>query len=81
MQATLFDHYPDAPGYRKTDTSLQAAESMKPSKARLQELVLEELQRAPATSFEIADRLRLPYASIQPRTSELRLNEKIIDSG
>lgn len=73
--------YPDTPGHRGIDTSVDAAEAMKPTKSRLQDDVLKELANSPATSFQLADRMGISYAAIQPRTTELRILGKIIDSG
>lgn len=75
------DTYPNAPGHRNTDTSFDAAASVKPSAAKLQQMVLAELAKSPATSFELAARLNVTYASIQPRTSELSAKSAILDSG
>lgn len=82
MQADLFtDFYPDAPGFRRSDTSRAAAEAVKPKAGTVRLMVLEALRLRPMTSVEIADRLRLPYSTCQPRTSELRAKGLIEDSG
>jgi len=74
--------YPLHPGFQATDTSMAAADSMKPSKARLQQMVLDALaDHGPATSHELAYITGQTYAGIQPRTAELRIEEKIVDSG
>jgi hypothetical protein len=77
-------NYPDAPGHRGVETSVEAAESMKPSLARLQKLVLDAIgSRAAlgATADECAALLGLDRWSVQPRTSELRRKRLIVDSG
>ncbi len=81
QQENLFEQYPVTPGFKRTDTSAKAAESMKPSKETLQQHVLAELAKSPATSFELSSRMGISYAAVQPRTSELRLEGKIVDSG
>lgn len=71
--------YPTSPGYRATDTSFAAAESV--DAKTLQRLVLNELSKAPATADEIADRLRIDKLSVRPRCSELKALGKIADTG
>lgn len=74
--------YPREPGWKHTDTSRDAAEAIKPSTGYLREKVLSFLsQYGPSTSREISIGLGIDYASIQPRTSELRRLQKIKDSG
>jgi len=78
------DRYPDAPAFRNTDTSREAAESVAPKLGRLQRLVLEAIKSRGAhglTADECAETLGLDRYSVQPRTSELRLKGKIADSG
>lgn len=76
--------YPDAPGFRNTDTSREAAESVAPKLGRLQRLVLEAIKSRGAfglTADECAEVLGVDRYSAQPRTSELRHKGQIIDSG
>lgn len=73
--------YPDAPGYRATDTSEAAAEAMKPKASVLRQMVLDALSVRPMTTLEIAHHIRQRYETIQPRTSELREVGLIEDSG
>lgn len=76
--------YPDAPGFKWTDTSKAAAEAIAPKLGRLQRLALAAIRdRAERglTADELADRLALDRYSIQPRTSELRRKALIVDSG
>lgn len=75
------ERYPTAPGHRKTDTSKAAADAMKPSAANLRDLALAQLRRRPQTSWELSLSLKLPFESIQPRTSELQALGLIEDSG
>ena len=67
-------------GYQRTDTSYQA---IPPRAATVRSRVLELLQTSeePLTSEEIADFLNLPYASVQPRLSELQNAGLAEDSG
>lgn len=76
--------YPNEPGFKRTDTSREAAEAMKPSAATLRDKALRAIERAGAnglTAEELAATLGVERVSIQPRTSELRELEQIEDSG
>jgi hypothetical protein len=76
--------YPDAPGFKWTDTSKAAAEAIAPKLGRLQRLALAAIKARGAlglTADELADVLALDRYSIQPRTSELRRKSLITDSG
>lgn len=81
----LFDYpqsYPTFPGYRNTDTSQAAANDIAKRISPLQALVLRALDEyGPLATFEIAEKMDRSYRSIQPRTTELRLDGKIKDSG
>ena len=78
----LFDaQYPHAPGYQDRDTSMEAAEAMKPRAPSIRQLVLDALALQPMASFEIAPVIGKTYAATQPRTSELVRQSKIVDSG
>ncbi len=79
-QRDLFGPYPVTPGYAPTDTSKAAAKAVRPKVSWVREKVLEALER-PGTAVQIARRLRLPYETIQPRTSELKAMGLIEDSG
>lgn len=82
QQADLFTEvYPDAPGYRNTDTSFQAAEAVKPKAGVVRLMVLEALKVRPMTSIEIAQYIGLPYFTVQPRCAEARAKGLIEDSG
>lgn len=77
-------HYPDSPGHRGVDTSVEAADAIAPRQATLQRQVLDVIVDAGdhgATTNEIADKLQIDRGSIQPRTSELRSKREIMDSG
>ena len=81
----LFEHaerYPNAPGHRGVDTSIEAAKAITPKLNRLQQLVVEYLKaNGPSTSEQIAFGCNVAECSIQPRTSELKAKEIIRDSG
>lgn len=78
---TEAETYPQAPGFKRTDTSRQAAEDMKPNAATLRSKVLRALGNCPLTADECAAVLRQPVLSIRPRLSELRELGRIEDSG
>ena len=84
---TLFEHresYPDAPGYRRTDTSRAAAAAVESAASRLQAQVLAAISaagEAGMTTNEIAAQIGVDKGSVQPRTSELRAIGSIKDSG
>jgi len=78
------NRYPFTPALGKTDTSAEAAASIEAVTARLQRAVLLAIRERGAlglTSHELAVRLGLERASVQPRTSELREMGLIRDSG
>ena len=76
--------YPDAPGHRNVDTSVEAADAIAPDLGRLQRLAETEIRAAGdagLTADELAARVDLPRWSMQPRTTELRRKGFIRDSG
>jgi hypothetical protein len=76
--------YPDFPGHRGVETSVQAAQDLAPKLGRLQrvaEKAIREAGGAGLTADELAARVGLDRWSIQPRTSELRRKGVIRDSG
>lgn len=76
--------YPDAPGHRNVETSIEAAKAIAPSLGRLQRLALDAIKGRGAvglTADELAEVVGLDRYSIQPRTSELRRKYLIVDSG
>ena len=77
-------NYPDEPGHRGVDTSIDAARSIELSVGHLQRVALKAIRTAGArglTTNELATTVRIHRDSIQPRTSELRLRGLIRDSG
>ena len=80
----MADEYPDVAGHRGVDTSMAAAEVMNASLPRLQRSVLEVITSRGvrgATGDEIAQALHWHRWRVRPRTSELKLAGKIMDSG
>ena len=76
--------YPDAPGHRNVDTSIAAADALAPKLGRLQRMAEGSIRDAGAnglTADELAARLNMDRWSIQPRTSELKRQGLIRDSG
>ena len=78
------DDYPRSPGWRKTDTSRDAARSIAPKAQKLRDIVYRAIEargEQGATCHELADITGIEYASAQPRFTELRIAGKIEDSG
>jgi DNA-binding transcriptional ArsR family regulator len=74
---------PDAIGWQRTDTSLNAARAMRPRARTIRAEVLSLLAQVSMamTSEEIARALGKPYPSVQPRLAELRNMLMARDSG
>lgn len=73
--------YPLFPAIGKTDTSAEAAAKISDHSNRIQLAILKALRAHSLTTHELSEHLKIPYSSLQPRTSELRAQGKIIDSG
>lgn len=76
--------YPDEPGHRGVDTSIDTAKAIASVSAPFQRMALLAIQEVGArglTSQELADRTGIDFATIQPRTTELRRKGLIRDSG
>lgn len=76
--------YPEAPGHRNVDTSIDAADALAPRLGRLQHMAAAAIGSAGEsglTADEFAERLGMERYSIQPRTTELRRKALIRDSG
>jgi hypothetical protein len=76
--------YPDAPGARRTDTSRDAADAIKPDAIWLRMMVMTHITAAGAnglTADEAAAKMDKSILSIRPRCSELLKQGKIRDSG
>ena len=85
----LFGHpepvsYPDAPGHRGVETSIEAADAIAPKVGPLQRMTLEAIASRGAlgcTADEVSDLLGLDHRSTQPRCTELKLKGLVVDSG
>lgn len=87
----MADRYSDIPsyadggaGHRGVDTSIAAAKAINQSLPRLQRAVLAVIRDAGsrgATGDEIAQALGWERFRVRPRTSELRRDGRIVDSG
>lgn len=73
--------YPNVPAARRTDTSEAAAQEMREHAQNVRDMVLDALRRKPMTVHECAKALRLPVPTVQPRFSELRRMDEIVDTG
>jgi hypothetical protein len=76
--------YPDAPGHRNVDTSIDAANAIAPDLGRLQRLAETAIRaagEAGLTADELAAWLKLERWTVQPRTTELSRKGFIRDSG
>ena len=76
--------YPNTPGHRGIDTSIEAAALVAPTLGRLQAITRQAILSAGrhgATAHELCDRLDMERTSIQPRISELRQKRLVADSG
>ena len=74
--------YPHAPGAQDRDTSLAAAEAIRPLAATLRAKALDVVERSNGlTADEVAGRLGLSILSIRPRLTELARLQKVRDSG
>lgn len=76
--------YPNSPGFRDTDTSRAAADSVAHDAPALQALVINALRHAGdggLTADECAARLGLNLLSIRPRVTELKAKGQVKDSG
>jgi hypothetical protein len=80
----MMDFYPHAPALGKTDTSEEAAAFMERSAGTIRDKSLVAIRKAGArglTAAELADALGMERSTVQPRTTELRLMDRIADSG
>jgi hypothetical protein len=80
----MTDMYPNTPGHRSVDTSIAAADMVAGIAGPLRRLVYRTVHEAGShglTTDEIAAALRMPRYSVQPRTTELKYDRRIRDSG
>jgi predicted transcriptional regulator len=75
--------YPDAPGFKVSGPSEQAAEAMGSTANKMRAAVLEQFAQYPggATADEVAKDLNLSVLSVRPRVSELNRSGKIKQTG
>lgn len=74
-------NYPETPGYKKTGTSEDAADSMRKKAPSLQQKVLDVLFHQDLTADECAAEIGKSLLSIRPRLTELLRLGKIADTG
>lgn len=74
------DHYPNSPGYRQRDTSMEAAALVTDIDA-INARILDALAVQPMTDYELAEFLGETHRRVQPRRSTMTAAGKIIDSG
>lgn len=79
IQFTLFNPYPETPGYRDTDTSFEAAESI--NAHTLREMAMVTLATRASTADECATANGISVLAMRPRLSELKRMGKIKDTG
>ena len=83
-QPSLFDRYPNAPGYSNPTTSKDAAESVKPTASAIRVRILAELQvrgSTGATCDELEQAMDLSHQTASARLREMALKGAIVDSG
>lgn len=80
-QPTLFDPYPEGPGWRTRDTSRAAAAAIAPVVKSLRARVFDALKARPDTPEGVAERLGEAVHSIRPRVSELAARNLVYDTG
>lgn len=80
----MIDAYPTTPGHRGVDTSVAAAEAVARIAGPLRRIVFMAVHEAGGrglTIDELAAVTKLPRYSVQPRTTELKHDRRIRDSG
>jgi predicted ArsR family transcriptional regulator len=75
--------YPDAPGFKVSGPSEQAAKAMGSTANKMRAAVLAQFAQYPAgaTADEVARDLNLSVLSVRPRVSELKRTGKIKQTG
>jgi len=75
--------YPDAPGHRHVDTSIEAAAEIANRAHTLREECMDMIKASPdgLTADQVAARLGESVLSIRPRITELKKTGRIVDSG
>ena len=77
-------NYPIAAGYKKQNTSKNAAKDINKKLPYLRTKVLQIIKNKGsygATPEEVADLLNITILSVRPRFTELKISKDIIDSG
>jgi hypothetical protein len=80
----MTDRYPNHPGHRGVETSVEAAEALAPCLGNLQKRTLATIRAAGdagLTAHETTHAIGFVREAIQPRLSELRRKRLIVDSG
>jgi hypothetical protein len=82
-QPQASDLYPSSPGWREATTSREAAERIAGQALPLRKIVLDLIAKTPngLAVHEVADLLKRPVSTVQPRCSELRRLGEIQPSG
>lgn len=80
IQPSLYE-YPQHPGWKKRETSLEAAEAIASKAQTLRDKVYQLLRSRPCSADEAARILGETVLSVRPRFSELAAKNKIKDSG
>jgi hypothetical protein len=75
--------YPDAPGFKVSGPSEQAAEAIGGTVSKMRAAVLAQISTYPggATADEVAKDINLSVLSVRPRVSELNRTGKIEQTG
>ena len=86
-QTTIYDiiaeqgPYPNSPGFKRQDTSAEAAEKIAPRSATLRDQCRAALRVVPMSADLCAEMLGEDKLAIRPRFSELLANGEIFDTG
>ena len=73
--------YPTTPGYRKRETSKEAASQVKNVSELHEKIWFMLSEKGALTDYELADAIGIEFRKVQPRRSELAAQGKLIDSG
>lgn len=80
-QPSLFDAYPNAPGWKARETSRAAAQSAAPMARSTRAQIFDAIKQRPDTPEGISKRLKIDILNVRPRLSELAAKRLIEDSG
>lgn len=74
--------YPEAPGWKARDTSVAAAEHIRPTAANIQDQCLRAYKvSGPMTADECANILGMSVLTVRPRISQLSALNQLEDTG